>query len=559
MGSLCKWNFSATATLSLVSCAKPPPPQPIPTPEPIASFPWVVDESQERGVEFTWNSGAKGKHHMPEIIGGGVALIDIDGDDDLDLYFVQGGSMFTAGEQQNANQLFINNGGQFHNTTHDSGAGDTGYGMGVAAGDYDNDGDLDLYVTNYARDTLLRNEGDGTFTDITAEAGFTDTQWTTAAAFFDFDGDGDLDLFVIRYLVWNEDAEKECGVLFFGQHDYCAPATYRSPLHDLLYENNGDGTFTDVTQRAGLADAQGHGLGIAIDDFDADGLEDVFVANDMTEHHLWINQGDGTFLEEAALRGCAIDASGKRKAGMGTEVFDADFDGDPDILVVNMDGQSDSFFANQGDGYFVDVTGTTGLVGLSKLYTRFGVLLEDFNNDGNTDLYMANGKISRSFSPEVEDVYAEQNLLFSGDANRLMTQLLPRGGTDPPSWHTSRAAASGDIDGDGALDIVVVNRDAPAYILHNITDSGNWIALDIRNKHGAPAIGAIVRFKLGERLHRQRVRIARSYFTAMSPIIHVGLGTDTEISKVEILWPSGKSTALASLGGGRWTFVEPEQ
>ncbi len=533
------------------------PPPPIAIPDVVDTETWFVDEAVERGVAFQWKSGAEGKYHMPEIIGGGVALIDIDGDDDLDLYFVQGGSMFTIGEHQNANQLFTNKNGNFTNTTELSAAGDTGYGMGVSSGDYDNDGDPDLYVTNFGQDSLLQNNGNGIFTNVTTAAGFTDDSWTTGSVFFDYDNDGDLDLFVSRYLHWDQHKESDCGILFFGEHDYCSPVVYKTPLPDILYNNNGNGTFTDVSKKSGIGSATGYGLGIGVDDFNGDGLEDVFVANDMSEHHLWINQGDGRFINEADIRGCAIDGTGNKKAGMGTEIFDADHDGDPDILVVNMENQSDSLFLNDGDGYFVDATGTTGLVGLSRLSTRFGVLREDFNNDGNSDLYVANGRINRIFTPVVDDVYAEQNILFSGDSNGIMSRTALRGGTQVTPLHTSRGAATGDIDGDGKLDIVVVNRDAPAYVLHNITQNVKSVDLDVRNTHGSPAIGAIVTFNLGESRQRHRVRSSRSYFCAMSPVIHVGLGDHEKITDITIIWPSGKVTTIPFIEKGISRIEEP--
>ncbi len=523
---------------------------------PVNTGPWFIDQADDRGLDFVLDSGAEGRFHMPEIIGGGLALLDLDGDRDLDLYFVQGGSMFDAGSSRNANQLFINDGGIFSNETLDSGADDRGYGMGVTGGDYDGDGDLDLHITNFGADTLLRNDGNAHFTDVTDISGVENDNWSTASSFFDYDNDGDLDLFVVQYLVWSPDKESECGMLL-GRRDYCAPTAYEAALPDLLFQNNGDGTFTDVTRDAGLHAATGNGLGLAIGDVNDDGLDDVFVACDMTPHLLWINRGDGTFREESVLRGAALDRGGRSKAGMGTEMFDHDNDGDLDILVVNMMYQSDSYFENDGNGYFTDATETTGLAETSAPFTRFGLVHEDFNNDGRPDLFMANGRVLRHERPMETGDYEEENLLFKGDG-QTFREALPRGGIAEPIILTGRGAAAGDIDGDGGLDLAIVNRDGKSNLLRNIADRGNSLTIDVLDDHGAPAVGARVTYTLDGKQWRRDVRITRGYFTALPPTVHVGLGDATAIEDVRITWPGGRTRSIQSLPVGRHR-IEPPQ
>src|SRR5262249_19906175 len=313
---------------------------------------------------------------------------DLDNDGLLDLYFVQSGNLSNP-SAGSGNRVYRNRGdGTFEDVTGPSGGGIRGYGMGVAAGGFDNHGFTDLYVTNFGKNVLLRNDGHGHFVDVTAKAGVASSGWSTSAAFVDYDGDGFLDLFVAHYLNWRPAAEVECFSVT-GVPDYCSPASYDLPSAATLYHNNGDGTFSDVSAQSGILSAVGNGLGGVAGDFDRDGRIDIFVANDRTPNHLWLNLGGGRFREAALTMGCALDQDGAPKSGMGVDAVDVDDDGDLDLLIVNLDGESDSFFRNRGQ-FFADETASVGLRTPSRPFTRFGMALLDFDNDGYVDLYEAN-------------------------------------------------------------------------------------------------------------------------------------------------------------------------
>ena len=516
--------------------------EPAPATAPDASPPaWFEDAATPAGLAFAHRSGESDRRLFPEIMGGGVALFDMDGDGDLDAYLVQSGSLWTPEQEPDGNKLFENQGdGTFLDVTAGSGADDRGYGMGVAAGDYDDDGDADLYVTNFGPDVLLRNDGSGTFTDVTDEAGVGNPKWGTSAAFVDYDADGDLDLFIANYVNWTLAIEQDC-YNAAGLLDYCLPINYRAPLVDTLYRNDGDGTFTDVSEEAGLQAAFGNGLGVVHSDFTGDGRVDIFVANDTMLNQLWINHGDGRFIDEALLRGCALDEHGQTKAGMGVVVGDIDDDGDEDLLVVNFEGQTDSFFVNE-NGLFRDCTGQMGLAGIGRAFTRFGVGMQDFDNDGHLDVYQSNGRAVLSLEPETDDPFAESNVLLRGTGAGRFEEVMPRGGTETPLIGTSRAAAFGDVDGDGGIDIVVVNRDGPAYLLRNVVpDRGHWLRVRVLEDSGRDAVGATVTLKVGERSLTRVVRAAYSYCSSSDPAVHIGLGEVAEVDSVVVDWPDGDS------------------
>jgi enediyne biosynthesis protein E4 len=515
-----------------------------------ASSPWFEEIGARAGIDFVHHSGHVKQHYLPEIMGGGTALFDMDNDGLLDVYFVQSGQL-TDPSAGSGNRLYRNRGdGTFEDITERSGAGIKAYGMGVTAGDFDNDGYTDLYVTSLGHNVLLKNDGHGHFTDVSAKAGVASSGWSTSAAFVDYDGDGALDLFVVHYLNWQRSADVECFSLG-GVPDYCSPASFDLPSASTLYHNSGNGTFTDVSERSGIATAVGNGLGVVAGDFDRDGRIDIFVANDRTPNHLWLNQGGGRFQESALAMGCALDQDGTAKSGMGVDAVDLDDDGDLDLLVVNLDGESDSFFRNQGH-FFKDDTVTVGLRTPSRPFTRFGAAFRDFDNDGYLDLYEANGRVglqSRRYGP---DPYAEPSLLFRGLAGPRFEEVTPRGGVRTPLAATSRAAAFGDIDNDGGIDLVVVNRDRRPYLLHNVVKSrGHWIELRVVDDHGRDALGAELTMTVGSRTIHRDVRAAYSYLASSDPRVHVGLGSESAARDVIVRWPDGARESFGDVAADR--------
>ena len=502
--------------------------------------PWFRDVAAQRGISFTHLSGASDAVYFPEIMGGGAALFDLENDADLDLYLVQSGRIAGADSDQPGNRLFRNGGsGVFADVTAGSGADDRGYGMGVTTGDFDHDGLTDLYVTNVGPNLLLRNRGDATFEDVSSYANVAHNGWGTSCAFVDTDRDGDLDLYVANYIIWSPDAELQCRDSA-GIPDYCSPNSYKAPAADVLYENRGDGRFLDISAKAGMRTAFGNGLGVVCDDFNNDGFVDIFVANDQLPNQLWRNQGDGTFRDVAVESGAAVDARGEAKAGMGVTAADIDDDGDSDLLVVNLETQSDSFFRNEG-AYFIDDTPQIGLGAITRKATRFGIGLYDFNNDGWLDLFEANGRVIRPQTEQAEhaDPYAEADLLLAGGPSGRFEPFGPPGGTVASLIATSRAAAFGDLENDGGVDIVIVNRDHQLWVLHNIAPREHWITFRVEDVDGGIAHNARVTLSLGERTVTRSVRVASSYCAANDPRVHFGLGNQDEVQEVRVTWQDG--------------------
>ena len=506
----------------------------------------LVDEASKRGLTYKYVAGGTADHRLPEIMGGGVALFDAEQDGDLDVYFVQSGSLDESSEEH-ANALFVNDGfGQFERLDAGDASQNHGYGMGVAVGDINDDALPDLFITQLGRNVLLLNEGGNQFSDITESAGFVSEDWSTATAFADFDLDGDLDLWVVNYIEWSEAMEPECYQLMLGSRDYCSPSHYNAPAQDRVFRNEGNGRFVDVTRSAGVHGAKGNGLGIVTADFNDDGLMDVFVANDTSPNNLWLNRGEFRFVDEAAVWNCAVDQHGVARAGMGIVATDIDDDRDQDVMIVHITTEPDYVFRNEGE-YFVDVTAEVGLSIHTQRYTRFGLIVDDLDNDGWLDVFEANGAVTRSSRPHRGDRFAEPNSLYKGKPDGRF-HLLEH--TDV--INTSRGAAVGDIDNDGRLDIVMVDRDEPAKLLVNQSEAlGQWLVLDIRDIHGRLALGATVSLDIGDRTLTRVVQRASSYLSSRDPKLHFGLGDNDGASNIRIRWLSGTEQRIEWLDAGQ--------
>jgi len=515
---------------------------------------WFEEVAAERGLSFEHQKGGEVRYWFPEIMGPGVGVLDYDRDGDMDLYMVQSGDLkagsLAAGGGE-ANRLFVNDGsGNFMEAEMSSGAFDRGYGMGCACADYDGDGWTDIYVTNVGPNALLRNLGDGNFTDTAETARVNDPNWGTSCAFLDIDRDGDLDLFVTNYLNWSESVEIDC-MSAFGDPDYCHPNNYNSPAKDVLYQNDGDGTFTDITRSSGVSEAFGNGLGVAPGDFNSDGFIDIYVANDMTANQLWMNQHDGTFKESGLLSGCAVNGQGAAEAGMGVVAFDADNDSDLDLYVTHLREQTNTLYLNQGGG-FTDKTSIVGLAGPSLRFTGFGTGAADFDQDGVLDLYAANGRVGK-WKPQFldSDPYAEPDQLYRGLGDARFEEMKPQGGTADPHYATSRGMAFIDSDGDGDLDVVVGDNAGPARLLENIAPKqGSSALISVLEVSGAPAVGAIVTVRAGALTLTRPVQPAFSYCSSSDPRVHFGLGDYKGTIDVKVTWVDGEVSESKGLQPG---------
>lgn len=518
---------------------------------------WFSEEASERGIAYVHSSGSEGEYLLPEIMAGGSGLLDVEGDGDLDLYFVQSGKSVGPMNTQ-GNELYLNDGTGYFTRITKSGAEDTNYGMGLAVADVDLNGFADIFITNVGRNTLLLNHG-GTFVDETTSAGITGSEFSSAASFGDFDNDGDFDLFVVNYVHWTRNTEIKCFDLDTGARNYCDPSNYRRPTRDQLFRNNGDSTFTDVTAKSGIGTKFGNGLGSVVADFNADGLLDIAVANDKTLNHLWLNRGSLTFDEVGLLWGMAMDDQGIAKAGMGIAAPDFDSDGDEDLIVVNIQGETDSYFEN--DRIFFSVaTAAVGLTRESRGFTRFGIAVSDFDNDGLLDVYEANGRVNISMESQVEDVYAEPNMLFAGVEETAVTLTNEKLFSDSVRIHTSRAVSQGDLNNDGQQDLLVSNRDAAPYLLINQSSSSHhWIQLKLVDENRRTALGASVSITNDGLFRFARVATDGSYLSAHSDVLHFGLGNLSTPLMAEVTWLDGTREIFFDLEVDRLHLLQKQQ
>jgi len=538
---------------------------------PQATPPLFEDVTARSGIRFKHAASRTSQKYLPESMGAGVAMFDYDNDGWLDLFFVNGaripdpmprGASPDKSDPRFWNRLYRNNhDGTFRDVTEAAGLEGRLYGMGVATGDYDNDGNVDLLVTNLGGNILYHNNGDGTFTDVTAKAGVGGSGWCTGACFVDYDRDGRLDLIVTRYLEWDFSSNVFCGEHKPGYRAYCHPDQFNA-ISYLVFHNNGDGTFTDVSKKCGLAGSPGKALGVAINDFDADGWPDVFVANDSVAEQLFHNNHDGTFSEVALLAGLAYDQNGRAFAGMGADFGDYQNNGWPAVFVNALANQQYKLFRND-KGKFEDVTDAIGLGALTISHSGWGAKWIDFDNDGWLDLFVAQGHVMDNIElTEPRLHYREPALLLKNEQNGFRN-VSAQGGPALMVPMAARGAAFGDLDNDGFVDVAINSNDSSALILRNSGKSGNhWLTLQlIGSASNRDAIGSKIRLIADRALQQTAfVSTAGSYISASDKRAHFGLGSSNKVQLIEITWPSGIMQRLESVAANQiLTVREPSR
>jgi hypothetical protein len=524
-----------------------------------------VDKAEELGIDFVHFNGMSGEYYFSEVVGSGGAMFDYDNDGDLDILIVQGAMLGPAKTLADAlfpprgplpprARLFRNDltpkkdasRWRFTDVTDKSGLDARGYGMGVAAGDFNNDGWVDLYLTNFGPNQMWRNNGDGTFTEATRETGTNDSSWSTSAAFFDFDRDGWLDLYVAHYVDFSFTNLKLCFATGgSGRREYCGPLAY-APLPERLLHNRGNGTFEDVTAKSGIGEEYNGALGVVTADFNEDGWIDVYVANDGRPNHLWMNQKDGTFRNEALLAGCALNADGVSEAGMGVDAGDFDNDGDDDVFITHLTGEKNTLYVNDSKGWFEDQSYKSGLAVPSLPYTGFGTAFLDYDNDGWLDILAVNGEVKTIESLlKAGDTYPlhQSNQLFRNLGNEQFKEVTDSAGSVFKLSEVGRGAAFGDVDNDGDTDVLVVNNNGRARLLINqVGNRSHWLGLRLVDEKGTrDLLGTRVEVMRAEApaLWR-RARADGSYCSANDPRVLVGLGDSTKVDKVRAYWPDGR-------------------
>ena len=539
---------------------------------------WFTEQAKAVGLDFEHFNGMSGEFYFSEMMGPGVALFDMDNDGDLDAYLIQGQMLGSGTALDQAirppssamvsplsdrlyrNDLEIASDGtrtlRFTDVTRGSGLDVRSYGMGVATGDIDNDGWVDVYRTRIGANQLFHNNGDGTFTDVSARSGTDDPLWGVSASFVDIDHDGWLDLYVANYVDYDLENELTC-LTRTGARDYCAPKSYPA-APDRLYRNRGNGTFEDVTISSGVDRPVGPALGVLAVDLTGDAWIDIYVANDGEPNLLWVNQKDGTFENRALLAGLAVDGGGDAEASMGIDAGDFDADGDDDLFMTHVSAETNTLYTNIGDGFFEDRSAMTGLGAPSLSYTGFGTAWADFDNDGWLDLFVANGDvqvIERLLRVNDPFPLHQRNQLFRNLGEGRFDDLTATAGEVFELSEVSRGAAFGDVDNDGDVDALVVNNNGPARLMINqFGDQHNWIGLKLVGGPGArDMLGARVGvFRPDGSVLSRRVRADGSYASANDPRVVVGLGAADAVTRVRVDWPSGQREEWTDIVINRW-------
>ena len=521
-----------------------------------------TDATAAAGISFQHVDGRTGEKYLIETLGSGALFFDFDADGALDLYIVNA-TYIPPPVAENSTQthlpqntLYRNNGdGIFTDITKKAGVGDTGYGVGCAAADINNDGYPEIYVTNYGRNTLYRNNGDGTFTDITQKAGVGDERWGTSCAFLDYDNDGNVDLYVVNYMKFSV-AENQWWETR-GIRTYCSPTDQIAGSHfvselDILYRNNGNGTFTDVTEAAGISH-RALGLAVAVSDYNNDGYPDLHIANDMEADLLYRNNGNGTFTETADLTGTGYDGNGFPGSGMGSAFGDYDNDGYLDLVVSNASSLSVLLYQNESAAFFTDVSFTSGIGAVTLPYFKWAVEFFDYNNDGLLDLFVANGHLQENIERFSDSTYPQSDLIFRNtrrqDGTYYFTDVSAEVGLAQLPKKVSRGAAFGDYDNDGDIDIFLNNSNQRATLLRNEGGTSNhWLTIQpIGTQSNASGIGTRIVVKVGELSLFKEVRSGASYLSQSELRVHFGLGENSEIDALEIHWQSGLTERFSNL------------
>src|SRR5579864_695035 len=518
------------------------------------------DVTSEVGIDFRYLSSHTPKKYLIETMGTGVALFDFDNDGRLDIFLVNGAPLTdpmprTAIPQKTGpqywNRLYHQRSdGRFEDVTEKAGLPGVGYGMGVAVGDYDNDGFEDLYVTAYGGNRLYHNNGNGTFTDVTEKAGVAGAGWSTSAAWVDLDNDGLLDLVVLRYLDWDF-SDVWCGTHKEGYRSYCTPDIFK-PIAPLVYHNEGNGRFTEVSQKVGIS-KPGRGLGIGIADYDRDGFIDVFVANDSMLEFLYRNKGDGTFEEVALPAGVAVDGDGNTYAGMGVDFADYDNDGLPDLIVTDLGNQRYALYKNNGDGSFSYASFSSGLGNITQRLSGWGVRFMDYDNDGWKDILVAQGHDLDNVELTTPNLRYREPMLLVRNMGKDFVDVSAQSGSALQIPWVARGMAVGDIDNDGRLDAVVTTNDGQVHVLHNETETANhWIGVKlVGHKSNRDAIGAEVKVTTRHGSQLGIVTTASSYLSSSDKRLHFGLAMDEIVESLEIRWPSGIVQKLQNVHADR--------
>ncbi len=516
-----------------------------------------TEVTRKAGIDFQHANAATGEKYLIETMGPGCAFLDYDADGYLDIFFVNGAALpGYAPERPLRNALYRNNGdGTFANVTRQAGLEGGGYGMGVAVGDYDNNGFPDLYVTNYRSSLLYRNQGDGSFLEVAEVAHVNNKKWGASALFFDYDKDGLLDLYVANYLDYSLDNNIYCGTKP-GFRSYCHPDEFEG-VADVLYHNNGDGTFMDVSRAAAIDDPKGKGLGVIAADLNDDGYQDLYVANDAVPNFLFFNNRDGVFWEVGPLAGAAYSGYGRAQSGMGTHAGDFNGDGKLDLLVTNLSNEGHTLYRNEGGELFTDVTFPTGVGPASLLLTGWGTAFFDYDNDGDQDIFVAHGHVMDTIELLNATVTYLQPLLLLENRGGHFVDVTAESGEDLVRPRAARGASFGDYDNDGDVDILVANCNQRPSLLRN--DGGNrnhWLALrPVGRQSNRDGIGVKVSLWAGGKVQRKELVAGGSYLSSHDSRLHFGLGAARVADRIEVTWPSGRTQLLTDVRGDRTLVV----